>query len=79
MWLMNGATIASSTGIGNVPTNWVIASTGDSDGDYKSDILWRDNTSGGVALWLMNGASVASSLGVGNVPTDWVIQGVNAE
>jgi hypothetical protein len=30
MWLMNGATIASSLGVGNVPTNWVVAGIGDS-------------------------------------------------
>jgi hypothetical protein len=40
-----------------------------------SDVLWRDNNSGGVAMWLMSDNTVLSSLGVGNVPTSWQIVG----
>jgi len=78
MWLMNGATISSSLGVGNVPGNWQIAQTGDFNDDGKSDVLWRDSNSG-VAMWLMNGGTVTSALGVGNLPTDWQIQGLNAD
>jgi hypothetical protein len=76
---MNGATVMSSLGVGNVPLNWVIAETGDFNGDARSDVLWHDNNSGGVAMWLMNGGMVSSSLGVGTVPTNWQIQGLNAD
>jgi len=79
MWLMDGGTIGSSVGVGNVPNNWQIPETGDFNGDGMSDILWRDNNGGGVAMSLMNGGAVQSSLGVGNVPTDWQIQGMNAD
>jgi len=52
------------------PTN-----THDFNVDGKSDILWREITSGGVAMWLMNRATVTASLGVGNVTADWSIVG----
>jgi hypothetical protein len=59
MWLMNNnGMVMSALGVGNVPTNWVIAGTGDFNRDGYADILWRDNNSGGVAMWLMNGATV---------------------
>ena len=46
------------------------------DGDGKSDILWRDTTTGAVAIWVMNGTGI-SSIGVpGVVATDWQIKGV---
>jgi hypothetical protein len=73
MWLMNGAMNTSSLGVGNVPTNWQIVGTGDFNGDGRSDILWRDSNSGGVAMWLMNGVTITSSSSVGNVPTNWQI------
>jgi hypothetical protein len=40
--------------------------------------LWRDTSTGAVAIWLMNGVSISSTANLGTVPTDWVIQNVNA-
>jgi hypothetical protein len=74
MWLMNGATVTSSFGLGNVPTDWSIVGQRDFNGDGFADILWR-NTNGGIAMWLMNGATITSSLGLGNLPSNWVIAG----
>src|SRR5260370_37302735 len=65
----------STSDLGNVPTTWSVAGTGDFNGDSKGDILWRD-TSGNVAAWLMNGGQVASSGGLGAVPTSWTIAGI---
>jgi|SRR5215831_17433385 len=65
IWLMNGAQVLQVAGVGNAPTVWSIASTGDYNSDGKSDILRRD-ASGNVAIWFMNGAQVSSSAGVGN-------------
>jgi hypothetical protein len=73
VWLMNGAKVTQSAGLGVVPTGWSIVGQRDFDGDGKSDILWHD-TSGDVAIWFMNGAQ-ASGVGVGNVPTSWSIVG----
>jgi hypothetical protein len=75
MWLMNGAQVMQSAGVGAAPTAWSIVGQRDFNGDGKSDILWHD-TNGNVAMWLMNGAQVTQSLGVGNAaPTVWSIAG----
>src|SRR5215813_12626294 len=47
--------------------------TGDFNGDGKWDILWRDTTSGNIAIWEMNGTTVLNpnTAGVGNVATNF--------
>jgi FG-GAP repeat len=78
VWLMHGAQVMQSAGLGSAPTSWTIVETGDFNGDGKSDILWQD-TSGNVAIWFMSGAQVTQSAGVGNVATVWSIQGANGD
>jgi FG-GAP-like repeat len=39
IWLMNGTAIASSGGLGTVPTTWSIVGQRDFDGDGKADLL----------------------------------------
>jgi hypothetical protein len=51
IWLMNGLQVSQTGGLGNVPTNWMIAETGDFDGDGKTDLLWRDLNTGTTAIW----------------------------
>jgi hypothetical protein len=75
VWLMNGATVLSSGGVGGVSGTWSIVGQRDFNGDGKADLLWRDS-SGNTSIWFMNGAAVASSLSVGNVPTNWSVVGV---
>ena len=75
---MNGASVLSLGGLGNVPSGWSIVQTGDYNGDGMSDLLWRD-TSGNTAIWFMNGTTVVSTGGVGSTPTSWTVQSVNAE
>jgi hypothetical protein len=75
MWLMNGATVGTSSGVGGAPGVWSIAGQRDFNGDGNADLLWHD-TSGNVAIWFMNGASVVGSVGVGNLsPGTWSIVG----
>ncbi len=45
----------------------------DFDGDGNSDILWRDTSTGTVAIWLLNGLQVAQSGSLGAVPSNWTI------
>jgi FG-GAP-like repeat len=72
VWLMNGAAVALSAGLGGVPTSWSIVGQRDFDGNGKADLLWRD-TSGNTAIWFMNGTQVASSASLGTIPTNWSV------
>jgi hypothetical protein len=72
IWLMNGAQVLQSAGLGTIATNWSIVGQRDFNGDTKHDWLWRDS-SGNTAIWFLNGAQVSSSVGLGNIPTNWGI------
>ena len=48
---MNGTTLASGGAVATLPDTWQIQGTGDFNGDGKSDILWRNTTSGEVDIW----------------------------
>jgi hypothetical protein len=48
----------------------------DFDGDGKADLVWRNTSSGVVAVWLMNGTTIASSGFPAGVPLAWQIAGV---
>jgi hypothetical protein len=76
VWVMNGAQVAQSGGLGTVPTIWQIVGQRDFNGDGHADLLWHD-TSGNVAIWEMNGTGIlnASNSFVSNVPTNWSIVG----
>ena len=56
-----------------VPLNWVVAGTGDFDGNGSTDILWRDNNTGTVAIWLLGGLQVSQTGSLGAVPSNWLI------
>jgi hypothetical protein len=71
-WLMNGAAVTSTGGIGGVPATWSIVGQRDFDGDGKADLLWRD-TGGNTAIWLMNGTQIASATSIGNIPPTWSV------
>jgi hypothetical protein len=80
MWLMHGRSILAGSGALPQLTNrrWVVAGTGDFDGDGKSDILWRHTVLGKNSLWLMDGTTVLP--GSGPLPrvgdTQWIVAGV---
>ncbi len=74
IWLMSGAVVASSAGIGGADSTWTIVGLRDFNADGKHDLLWRDN-SGNTAIWFLSGTQVMSSQGVGNIPNNWNIVG----
>jgi Cellulase (glycosyl hydrolase family 5)/FG-GAP-like repeat len=72
LWLMNGANVLSSAGIGAVAATWALVGQRDFDGGGKTDLLWRD-VAGNTAIWFMNGTQVTSSAGIGNIPPTWSV------
>jgi hypothetical protein len=79
VWLMQGTSILQAGGLGNVGSNWMVAETGDFNGDGKSDILYRDTSAGNIAMSYMNGIAALQYLGAGSVPLSWTIQGSNSD
>ncbi|WP_213601067.1 reprolysin-like metallopeptidase [Pseudoxanthomonas japonensis] len=59
---MNSATILAGTGFTRREANqaWKIVAIRDFDGDGKSDIYWRNDTTGACHIWLMDGLTVRS-------------------
>ena len=81
VWFMNGAAIAGGT-FTDPPavadTRWVVAGTGDFDGDRRPDILWRNVVSGQNAVWFMNGTAMHSGTFTDPATMDpvWAVAGV---
>jgi FG-GAP-like repeat len=69
-WSMSGSTIVSSAALtyqGGAVTpdsSWSVAGIGDFNGQGFAEILWRQSSSGALALWQMNGSVIQSSLAV---------------
>jgi hypothetical protein len=82
VWFMNGTTQASSsyfTPSAVADTNWQIAGIGDFNADGQSDMVWRNQATGGISVWFMNGTTQASSSWLtpsAVADTNWQIAGV---
>ena len=81
IWTMDGTTVSNASQTAptsSVDPSWTTAGTGDFNGNGKSDILWRNSTTGNVAVWTMNGSSVTAST-LTSTPTlasSWTTAGV---
>jgi hypothetical protein len=77
VWFMGGTnntSIASSTYLTNVPSNWKLEGAADFNGDGKSDLLWRDYGSGTNVVWFMGGtnnATISSCSYLPSVAGNW--------
>ncbi|MBD2022534.1 DUF4347 domain-containing protein [Leptolyngbya sp. FACHB-36] len=72
----NGNTTAFSTASETASLTVTNGPSGpDFDGDGKGDLLWRDRTTGAVAVWLMNDTAVQSGAVVETVDLSWQIDG----
>jgi Bacterial pre-peptidase C-terminal domain/CARDB len=64
VWRMDGTKIASTKQIDaalTVSSDWEVAGLADTNKDSKSDILWRQKSTGIVAIWLLD-ANTASGI-----------------
>jgi hypothetical protein len=76
MYLMDGAMVASSLSVTTVPSpdDWKVVGSGDYNGDNKSDIFWRNISTGQNWMYLMNSNTISSSLEVTTVSdTIWEV------
>ena len=60
VWKVNNTTVTSSA-LGSVSSNWVVQGIGDFNDDGIPDILFRDSTSGTVAIWFLNSSGAVGS------------------
>jgi hypothetical protein len=73
MWQVDPLAIQTQV-FGTVPSNWQALHLGDFNGDGNPDILWRDATSGAVAIWfLANDMHLQSAAFIAAVPGNWNI------
>jgi len=70
---MDGAAATSATTLFADPA-WIVAGTGDFNGDGKADILWRRPSDGAVSMWLMDGTAATSTTTLFADP-DWIVAG----
>ena len=60
-------------GFGVVPLDWAIAGVGDYDGDGRSDLLWRQGSTGAVYLWRFTSPSTMAGQDIGLVGGEWTV------
>jgi photosystem II stability/assembly factor-like uncharacterized protein len=71
--MLTVATVPDPNATGTSTVGCILRRTAsDFDGDYKSDILWR-NSNGQVAIWLMNGMAPSSGAVIATVGNEWKI------
>ena len=73
---VDGAAACSNPNPNPNPNPESFAAPADFNGDCKSDLLWRNGTTGQTYAWLMNGTAVSSAGSPGSPTSAWVIQGV---
>ncbi len=62
--------------ITTLPADWQPVGMGDFDGNGGPDLMWRNQTTGGVGMQLMDGAGVLETNVVETIPLHWRMLGV---
>jgi hypothetical protein len=76
IWQMQGVSLAGSSYLPPISTNWVVQAVADFDGDLNADMLWRDAGSGATYMWLMSGPrKVGEGYTASQADNTWTIQG----
>jgi hypothetical protein len=72
IWTVDGSNKTGEIQVGFIDTamGWVLAGTGDFNGDGKLDLLWFSPSTGSVKIWPMNGTS---RLTVSGLPVEVVL------
>ena len=81
-WSLDGGTVLSSRRL-NIPTvsdlNWRVVGGGDLNADSRTDLVWRHESDGRLAVWYLNAGAVLGTehLSIDRVADlDWQIRGV---
>jgi hypothetical protein len=71
-WLIDGGTILAFTLYHTVPptSGWSIERFDDFNGDRKTDVFWRNETTGDNSAWLIDGGTVLEFTLYPNVPAE---------
>ncbi|BAS54198.1 GLUG domain-containing protein [Leptolyngbya boryana NIES-2135] len=57
---------------------WTVVDEGDFNGDGRTDLVWRNQVRGDVAVWLMNGKEILDfAVVLPGVPLSWTIEGID--
>ena len=62
-WLQDGTGAMASSGtiIGSMASNWTFKACADLDGDWDSDVIWKNTTDNKIYGWLLEGMEIDSS------------------
>jgi hypothetical protein len=83
VWFMNGTSLLSANWLSPSEVSdltWKVAVVADFNGDGKPDLLWQNQTTGGLVVWFMNGLSLTTAQwvtpsGVGASRATWKVIG----